>query len=130
MDEEVKKMGKKASLRYKASRDGFNPKILQTKCLGQNETIVLAQTDLNSVIGGYMPEQWEYTNGKAIKSGKPFLFYWVNDQIQIIKHRNDTIPVMASDKDLLMCFGYGLAITTDPNVDSLANAADRYWVHP
>jgi hypothetical protein len=28
MDEEVKKMGKQARLRYKASRDGFSQKVL------------------------------------------------------------------------------------------------------
>ena len=41
MDEEVKKMGKKAILRYKASRDKFISKVLWEKCLGQKETIVL-----------------------------------------------------------------------------------------
>ena len=54
------------------------------------------QTDQNSVIGGYMPEQWEdtenmkssseYSEMKEITSCLPFLFYWVNDEIQIIKH--------------------------------------------
>ena len=74
---------------------------------------MLVQTDKNSVIGGYMPDQWEDTTGKKssdgwpgwkdIVLGKPFLFYWVNGQIQIIKHRDDKIPFMGSDKDLLMC---------------------------
>ncbi len=45
-----------------------------------------------------MPEQWEDTEdkessegyfGKEILSGSPFLFYWVNGEIQIIKHRDD-----------------------------------------
>jgi hypothetical protein len=99
MEEEVKKMGKKASLRYKASSDGFTQKIFWEKCLGQKETIVLVQTDKNSVIGGYCPDQWEDTTGKKtsygslgwknIVLGKPFLFYWVNDEIQIIKYRDD-----------------------------------------
>ena len=53
-------MGKKGTpeLLYKASIDGHSPQVLWEKCLGQNETIVLVQTNLNSVIGGYMPEQW------------------------------------------------------------------------
>ena len=68
-------------------------------------------TDLNSVIGGYNPDQWEDTTGmkwpgvKDITSGSPFLFYWVRDQIQIIKHRDNVIPYMGSDKDSLMVFG-------------------------
>ncbi len=81
------------------------------------------QTDKNSVIGGYCPDQMEDTNGKKssrglsdtkdIVSGKPFLFYWVNDQIEIIKYRDDDIPIMRSDKDWLMRFGNGLGINAD-----------------
>ncbi len=97
MDKKIKEMGKQASLRYKASQHGFSSEVLWEKCLGQKETIVLVQTHLNSVIGGYMPEQWEDTGVKEIKSGKPFLFYWVNDEIQIIKLRDDEIPYMGSD---------------------------------
>ena len=123
MEEEVKKMGRQASLRYKASRDGLSVEVLWEKCLGQKETIVLVKTDQNSVIGGYCPDQWEDTTGmknsygcsgwKDIVSGKPFLFYWVNDEIQIIKHRDDKIPNMRSDKVWLMLFGNGLNINAD-----------------
>ena len=84
---------------------------------------MLVQTDQNSVIGGYMPDQWEDTTYmedsegsigyKDIVSGKPFLFYWVNGQIQIIKHRDDKIPSMKSDKDWLMLFGDGLYVSAD-----------------
>jgi hypothetical protein len=93
--------------------------------VGQKETIVLVQTDKNSVIGGYMPDQWEDTTGKKssngslgyknIVLGKPFLFYWVNDEIQIIKHRDDQIPYMGSSKVWLFGFGGGLAISADQN---------------
>ena len=113
-------MGKKASLRYKASQDGFSQKVLWQKCLGQKETIVLVRTDKNSVVGGYNPDQWEDTwdmedsvigsGFKDIVSGKPFLFYFLDDQIQIIKHRNDENPSMTSDQGVLMSFGRGLSI--------------------
>ena len=63
---------------------------------------MLVQTDHNSVIGGYCPDQWEDSTEmknsegdpgcKDIVSGSPFLFYWVNDQIEIIRHRDDRIP--------------------------------------
>ncbi len=128
MDEEVKKMGKQANLRYKASRDGLSQKVYWEKCLGQRETIVLVQTDKNSVIGGYCPDQWEDTTGKInprgwldwkdIVLGKPFLFYWVNGQIQIINLRDDQIPFMKSNKDWLMIFGNGLNINADQNKQS------------
>ncbi len=72
-----------------------------------------------------MPDQWEdttgmkdsngYSNSKDITSGSPFLFYWVNGEIQIIKHRNDKIPSMRSNKDWLMVIGYGLYIDADQN---------------
>jgi hypothetical protein len=74
------------------------------------------------VIGGYNPDQWEDTDDKKssegfscskdITSGSPFLFYWVNGQIQIIKHRDDAVPFMYSDEYYLMGFGKGLEIDT------------------
>jgi hypothetical protein len=83
------------------------------------------QTDLNSVIGGYCPDQWEDTTRKKssdgrsgikdIVSGKPFLFYWLTDKIEIIKHADDTIPYMGSNEEWLMDFGNGLAIKADKN---------------
>ena len=133
-------MSKLASLRYKASRDLFSAETLWKKCLGQKETIVLVQTDKNTVIGGFMPDQWEDTSGmknsrglpncKDIVSGKPFLFYWVNDEIQIIKLRDDRIPEMRSDKDWLIGFGNGLYINVDQNKQSEAYARIDCWVHP
>ena len=113
-------MGKQANLLYKASRDGSSSKVFWKKCLGQKETIVLVKTDLNSVIGGYCPDQWEDTTFKEnsegelgwkdVVSGKPFLFYFFEGQIQLIKHRDDEIPSMRSDEDWLMMFGYRLMI--------------------
>ena len=57
---------------------------------------------------------------KEITSGSPFLFYWVRDEIQIIKHEDDVIPFMRSDKDWLMEFGGGLSINADKNGISVA----------
>ena len=92
------------------------------------------QTDFNTVIGGYNPEEWEDTTdlkgGKPITSGFPFLFYWVRDEIQIIKHRDDRIPYMRSDKDYLIDFSMGLRINADQNEDSYATADKYKWVHP
>jgi len=60
LDREIKLLGKKGTpeLLYKASRDGHSPKVLWEKCLGHNETIALVQTNFNTVIGGYNPDQW------------------------------------------------------------------------
>ena len=86
------------------------------------------KTDLNSVIGGYCPDQWEDTTHKKnsvgdlgwkeVVPGKPFLFYFLEGQIQMIKHRDDEIPDMGSDKDYLMMFGNGLNIHADKNEES------------
>ncbi len=140
MDKEVKKMGKKASLLYKASRDGPSEEVFWEKCLGQKETIVLVQTNYNSVIGGYCPDQWEDTTGmkdslgwpdkKDIVSSLPFLFYFLDDQIQIIKHRDDKNPNMGSNKVWLMAFGGGLDIYAGENRESSAYASHDWWVHP
>ena len=72
-----------------------------------------------------MPDQWEDTTGmknsygdsdsKDITSGSPFLFYWVDGQIEIIKHRDNKIPCMESNEDWLMMFGAGLWINADQN---------------
>ncbi len=125
---EIEKMNKEAILVYKASQDGFSQEVFWQNCVDYKETIVLVKTDKDSVIGGYCPDQWEDTTGmkrsndwpgyKDIVSRKPFLFYWINDQIQIIKHYYTKIPFMGSNKDCLMLFGYGLWISTDQNKDS------------
>ena len=63
-------------------------------------------------------------------SGSPFLFYWVNDQIQIIKNTDDRLPFMKSNKDYLIGFGNGLWIRADQNKLSEAGARNDLWVHP
>ncbi len=45
----------------------------------------------------------------------PFLFYFVNDQIEIIEHRDNPIPVMVSDKDKLISFEAGFWVYSDKN---------------
>ena len=141
LDKEIKKMNKEAKLIYKASQHGFSKEVLWQKCLGYRETIVLVKTDKDSVIGGYCPDQWEDTTDmessnwigpgwKDIVSGKPFLFYWVNGQIQIIKHRDDEIPYMRSDEYWLMGFWNGLNIRADQYEESEASAYNAFWVHP
>ena len=57
-------------------------------------------------------------NCKHICTGLPFLFYWVNDKIEIIKHELGKYKYMKSDKDCLMVFGGGLAISADKNEES------------
>ncbi len=54
----------------------------------------------------------------------------MNDQIQIIKHKDDKIPCMKSNKDWLMGFGNGLWIRADQNKQSEAGARNDLWVHP
>ena len=116
-------MGKKGTpeLLYKASRDGFSSEVLWEKYLNQNETITLVQTNLNSVIGAYNPDRWEDTTGKKdrvwedykdIVSGKAFLFYWVDDQIQILKS-DFPWQEMKSNKNYLMCIDNAFQISAN-----------------
>ena len=54
------------------------------------------------MIGFYCPEKWENTTGKKcseghsdlkdVLNGKPFLFYFLDNKIEIIKHKDDKIP--------------------------------------
>ncbi len=101
---------------------------------------MLILTDKNSVIGAYCPDEWECTTGaknsrgwsdrKDVVSGLPFLFYFLDDKIEIIKHTDLTIPSMRSDKDWLMVFGGGFWIHADQNERSQAYADDNYFVYP
>jgi len=64
------------------------------------------------VIGFYCPEKWENTEGKEnsygdsnsqdIVSGKPFLFYFLDNHIEIINHKDDKKPSMRSNELWLM----------------------------
>ena len=53
----------------------------------------------------------------------------MDDQIQIIKHRDDVIPCMLSDKDWLLGFGAGFGINADKNKQSEAFANDSWNVY-
>ena len=48
----------------------------------------------------------------------------------MIKHRDNKIPDMGSDKDYLMMFGNGLNIHADKNEESQAFACFHSFVHP
>jgi hypothetical protein len=99
LNQELRNLGKngKAELLHKASRDGNRPETFWDKCKNHKETITLVQTDLNSVIEFYCPDKWEDTTKKYdlkrdkgwknIKSGKPFIFYFLNNEIEIIKYK-------------------------------------------
>jgi hypothetical protein len=71
LDREIKKMGKKGTpeLLYKASRDGLSSSVFWEKTKDQNGTIALVSTNVDSVIGGYNPDQWEDTTGKKTSNG-------------------------------------------------------------
>ncbi len=139
MNQELKKLGKNgdAVLLYQAIRDGLSSETLWANCKNHKETIVLVQTDLNSVIGCYCPEKWENTTEmkssfgcpgyKDITSDKPFLFYCLDNQIQIIKHKDRQIPRIGSNKDFLMVIGGGLYIYADKNIKSAACADKKYF---
>jgi len=49
-------------LLYKATRDGFSYKEFQKRCLGLKNTLVIAKTSLEKVIGGFTPLAWIVPN--------------------------------------------------------------------
>ena len=91
-----------------------------TKKLKNKKVFLFAST------GSNLPVPLFYAN----LTMSQFLFYWVSDQLEIIKHRDDAIPFMRSDKDWLMVFGCALYIIAYQNRQSIAFADNAYWVHP
>ena len=73
--------------------------------------MTLVKTTDEKVIGFYCPDKWENTIGlkssscnlnyKDIIGGNPFLFYCLDNQILIIKQKDDKIPTMISGNDWL-----------------------------
>ena len=71
----------------------------------------MIKTDLGAVIGCYWPEKWKDTTNmtssdrgigwRNVVSGKPmpFLFYYLDGKIELIKHRENKTPGMKSEKD-------------------------------
>ena len=80
----------------------------------------MVKTDLGKVIGCYWPEKWEDTTNmidgnpgwKNIISGKamPFLFYFLDGIIELIKHRENKTPRMKSGKDYPIVLAEGMVI--------------------
>ncbi len=63
------------------------------------------QTDLESIIGFFCKNKWEDTSKMTNSHNEigwkdadnPFLFYFSEEKIEIIKHREDMIPTIVSD---------------------------------
>jgi hypothetical protein len=100
--------------------------------------MTLVKTSDEKVIGFYCPDKWENTTGlkstfnlksKDITSGSPFLFYCLDDQIQIMKHRDDRIPTMISGDACLMGLENGIRITPCKKY-SKASASKNFYNYP
>ncbi len=75
------------------------------------------------MIGNFNPRKWQDTSKMQniagwkgytdIKNGKPFLFCFVNNKIEIMNHKEDQIPGLRSDVDWFMDLVYGLTIYID-----------------
>ena len=66
-------------------------KTLWEKCLADEKTIVLIQTNQNQTYGFYTPTRIESTSnsGKLIEIGQPFGFYFINDKFKLLPDFED-----------------------------------------
>lgn len=65
--------GKKSTLLYRASRDGWKFVNFHTKCDKKGATLVLFKTDKNKRCGGYTSVDW-HSEGKWESDESAFLF--------------------------------------------------------
>ena len=67
---------------------------------------------------------------KDIENGYPILFTFLNNKLQIMKHKTDKLPSIQSDHDYLMWFYGGLRIDADRNSLSLAGVHKDFFNWP
>jgi len=65
-------------LLFKATRDGFTAEEFQKRCIGVNNTLVIARTNYGKIIGGFTPLAWELPKEPFVyyldPTGKTFIF--------------------------------------------------------
>jgi hypothetical protein len=67
--------GKRWTLLYRGSRDGFQGSTFHEKCDGKSNTLTVIETTKGFVFGGFTPVAWDSSDGyRADNSQKIFLF--------------------------------------------------------
>jgi hypothetical protein len=67
--------GKRFTLLWRGSRDGFGAGDFHVRCDGHANTLTLIEDTAGNIFGGFTPLQWESSDGfKADRSLKSFLF--------------------------------------------------------
>jgi hypothetical protein len=70
-----KLFGKKFSLLYRGSRDGFGSEAFHERCDGHPETLTIVQTQTGYIFGGYTPLAWASGGGYIADDGvRSFIF--------------------------------------------------------
>ncbi len=67
------KPGSKATLIYRATRDGFENDAFHSGCDNQGPTVTLFKTDIGTICGGFASVSWKSTGGSCNDSNA-FLF--------------------------------------------------------
>ena len=95
----------------------------------------MIKTDDNTVIGLYSADKWEDTNKidgkyKNCVGGKPFLFYCLDNKIEMITHRDDKTPSIGSNETYLISIADKFRISNDKEKHGVAVANKNYFNFP
>jgi hypothetical protein len=108
----VAQKGKRFTLAWQGTRDGFDTKIFHSLCDKYKESIVVIKSESNDIFGGYSADTW---GGSSYSSNpKSFLFSLVNsaNMPQMLKSKgqgNETYryasygPTFGSGHDIYIC---------------------------
>jgi len=80
--------GKKWSLIYRASRDGFEANKFHTKCDNKSKTLIIIKSTNGYVFGGYTEKSWNHSGGlfsDAKNDPNSFIFSLINKNQRPIK---------------------------------------------
>jgi hypothetical protein len=92
--------GKRWTLLYRGSRDGFGGSDFHQKCNGKSNTLTVIETTKGFVFGGFTPVAWDSSSGyKADSSQKSFLFTVKNP-----RGSDGRKFVMASSANAIRCY--------------------------
>jgi len=128
--------GKKWSLIYRASRDGFEANKFHTKCDNKSKTLIIIKSTNGYVFGGYTEKSWNHSGGlfsDAKNDPNSFIFSLINKNQRPIK-------LKWSQKYAIYChtmcgpvFGGGsdlsIADQSNVNTDSYSNLGCSF-THP
>ena len=126
--------GRKWSLLYRGSRDGFGAFDFHSNCDHKPNTLTIVKSDIGNIFGGFTSAHWN-SSGSWQEDKSSFLYSLINKENRhlIFEHSSNNNSSICSNKQYGPIFGAGNDIcifdSSNSNTSSFSNVGNTY-THP